>query len=113
VEIEKKGSVTIISTDERLDAVVAPQFKDVVKHMAEESKLNLVVDLAKTRFIDSSGCGALVASIRALLKNGGEMKIARPSPQARTLFELTRLHRVFEIFDDVDEAASSFGQSQS
>ncbi len=109
MEIERKGKVTIISTDERLDAVVAPHFKDMVKKMAEESKTNLVVDLAKTRFIDSSGCGALVASIRALLKTGGEMKIARPSPQARTLFELTRLHRIFEIFDEVDEAVKSFG----
>jgi anti-sigma B factor antagonist len=109
MEIEKKGPVTIIRTDERLDAVVAPHFKDMVKKMSEESKTNLVVDLAKTRFIDSSGCGALVASIRALLKNGGEMKIASPSPQARTLFELTRLHRIFEIFEDVDEAVESFG----
>jgi len=108
MDIEKRGMVTIIRTDERLDAIVAPQFKDTVKKMAEESALHLVVDLAKTRFIDSSGCGALVASIRALLKNGGEMKIARPSAQAKTLFELTRLHRVFEIFDDLDRAVNSF-----
>jgi anti-anti-sigma regulatory factor len=53
-----------------------------------------------------------VASLRALLNNKGDMKIASPSPQARTLFQLTRLDRVFEIFDNVEAAERSFlGQS--
>lgn len=108
MEVQKKGQITIIITDERLDAVVAPQLKEMVKKLAEQSKMRLVIDLAKTRFIDSSGCGALVASLRALLKSNGDMKIASPSPQAKTLFQLTRLHRVFEIFDDVDQAVKSF-----
>jgi anti-sigma B factor antagonist len=111
MDVEKRGSATIIATEERLDAVIAPEFKDMVKKMAEEGTSCLVIDLAKTKFIDSSGCGALVACIRALIKNGGEMKIARPSPQARTLFELTRLHKVFEIYDDLDSAINSFGAS--
>jgi anti-sigma B factor antagonist len=108
MEVQEKDGITTITTDERLDAVVAPQLKDMVKKLAEEQKMKLIIDLAQTRFIDSSGCGALVASLRALLKNNGDMKIARPSPQAKTLFQLTRLHRVFEIFDDVEGARSSF-----
>lgn len=108
MEVLEKDGITTITTDERLDAVVAPQLKDMVKKLAEEQKMKLIIDLAQTRFIDSSGCGALVASLRALLKNNGDMKIARPSPQAKTLFQLTRLHRVFEIFDDVEGARSSF-----
>ncbi len=108
MEIEKKGGITIISTDERLDAVVAPKLKDTVKKIAEETSTKLIIDLEKTKFIDSSGCGALVASLRTLIKNQGDMKIARPSPQAQTLFQLTRLHRVFEIYEDMDQAIKSF-----
>lgn len=108
MEVQENDGITTIITDERLDAVVAPQLKDMVKKLAEAQKMKLIIDLAQTRFIDSSGCGALVASLRALLKNNGDMKIARPSPQAKTLFQLTRLHRVFEIFDDVEGARSSF-----
>jgi anti-sigma B factor antagonist len=108
MEIEKMDGVTVISTDERLDALAAPKLKEIVKNMSEEAKTKLVIDLAKTKFIDSSGCGALVASLRTLLKNHGDLKIARPSPQAQTLFQLTRLHRVFEIFDNLDTAINSF-----
>lgn len=108
MEIEKMDGVTVISTDERLDALAAPKLKEIVKNMSEEAKTKLVIDLAKTKFIDSSGCGALVASLRTLLKNHGDLKIARPTPQAQTLFQLTRLHRVFEIFDNLDTAIKSF-----
>ncbi|MEW6352496.1 MAG: STAS domain-containing protein [Thermodesulfobacteriota bacterium] len=108
METQYRDAITIISTDERLDAVVAPRLKDAVKQSVDQARTKLVIDLGKTTFIDSSGCGALVASLRALVKNQGDMKIARPSPQAKALFELTRLHRVFEMFDDIEEAVNAF-----
>lgn len=108
MNIEEKQGITILATEEKLDAVVATKLKDAVKKLAEDGKLKILIDMGNTRFIDSAGCGALVASLRVLLKNKGDMKIARPSPQVQTLFELTRLHRVFEIFDDFDAAVSSF-----
>ncbi|MGC8605681.1 MAG: STAS domain-containing protein [Desulfomonilaceae bacterium] len=108
MDIQQKDHVTVIITDERLDALAAPKLKEAVKKISAESSAKLVIDLAKTKFIDSSGCGALVASLRTLLKNQGDLKIARPSPQAQTLFQLTRLHRVFEIYDNVETAIGSF-----
>lgn len=107
---EDREGITIVVADERLDALVATTLKNTVKKLAEEGKRKILIDMGRTKFIDSAGCGALVASLRVLLKNQGDMKVARPSQQVRTLFELTRLHRVFEIFDDVDAAAGSFLQ---
>ncbi|MFH0959577.1 MAG: STAS domain-containing protein [Pseudomonadota bacterium] len=108
MEIQELEGVTVISTDERLDAMVAPKLKEMVKKMSEKASTKLIIDLEKTKFIDSSGCGSLVAALRTLLKNRGDLKIARPSPQAKTLFQLTRLHRVFEIHDSLEEALKSF-----
>ncbi|MCX5862171.1 MAG: STAS domain-containing protein [Desulfomonile sp.] len=108
MNVQKKDGVTILTTDERLDALVAPKLKDAVKDLAQESGLKLVIDMKKTSHIDSSGCGALVASLKALVKNHGDMKVARPTPQALTLFQLTRLHQVFEIYDTLEGALKSF-----
>ncbi len=109
MEVTLHGEVAVIATDEKLDAVVAPQLKETVRKLAdEENKRKIIIDLGKTKFIDSSGCGSLVASLRVLTKNRGEMKIAGPSRQAKSLFELTRLDRVFEIFADVESAMRSF-----
>ena len=108
MKVEKIQGVAILSTDERLDAVFGPKLKDAVKELARESGLKLVLDMEKTNHIDSSGCGALVASLKALVKNHGDMKVARPTPQALTLFQLTRLHQVFEIYDTLEGALKSF-----
>jgi anti-sigma B factor antagonist len=107
MNVEKIQGVTVLSTDERLDGLVGPKLKDLVKELAQESGLELVIDMGKTTYVDSSGCGALVASLRALVKNHGDMKIARPGPQALTLFQLTRLHKVFQIYDNLESAIES------
>lgn len=107
MNVKKIHGVTVLSTDERLDGIVGPKLKDVVKELALESGLKLVVDMEKTSYVDSSGCGALVASLKALIKNHGDMKIARPSAQALTLFQLTRLHKVFQIYDSLESAVES------
>lgn len=108
MDIEKKDNITIIRTDERLDALVAPALKDMVQKVVKGGSIRVIIDLERTEFLDSSGCGALVASLRAIAKNEGDMKICRPSPQAQMLFELTRLDRVFEIYNDLDRAMQSF-----
>jgi anti-sigma B factor antagonist len=106
--VQDNDGVAVIKMDERLDMVAAPALKETISQLVEANKTNVIIDLEQTKFIDSSGCGALVASLRALIKNKGDMKIAGPSHQARSLFELTRLHRVFEIYDNVETARLTF-----
>jgi len=108
MDIQEVDGITVISTDERLDAVSAPTLREMVGKVTGKGQVRIVIDLARTSFIDSSGCGSLVASMRAVLKSSGEMRLARPSPQAKTLFELTRLHKVFAVYDDLGAAIKSF-----
>lgn len=108
METTKVGDVVVITVGDLFDAVVAPQFKNKISDLVKESNVKFVIDMQHCTLIDSSGCGALVASLRMVEKNKGDIKIARPSPQARDLFELTRLHRILEMFDDLDAAVQSF-----
>ena len=108
MEISKVGEVVVITMGELFDAVAAPQFKTKISELVKESHIKFVIDMEHCRLIDSSGCGALVASMRLVEKNKGDIRIARPSPQARDLFELTRLHRILEMFDDLDAAVRSY-----
>ncbi len=109
MEISKVGDVVVITMGELFDAVVAPKFKNQISELIKDSLVKFVVDMENCKLIDSSGCGALVASLRMVEKSKGDIKIARPSPQARDLFELTRLHRILEMFDDLDSAVRSYG----
>ena len=108
MKVEKRDGVTIVSTNEKLDAVNAPKLKEIVQEIAQAGGAKLVMDMEKTRLIDSSGCGALLVSLKVLVKNHGDMKIVRPTPEALIVFQLTRLHKVFEIFENLESAVKSF-----
>lgn len=108
MRVVTKQGVTILETEQRLDSLVGPKLKEVVGDLAQSEGLQLIVDMKQTQFIDSSGVGGLLSSLKLVMKANGDIKIARPTPQALTLLRLTRLHRVFQIYDNIEDALKSF-----
>lgn len=100
---EKNGFVVIMVNEERLDAHNANDLKAALLGFFDEGKTNLLVDLKDVRFIDSSGLGALVSGFKNAITHQGTLKLASLQPQVRSMFELTRLHRVFDIFASPSE----------
>ena len=94
---DKRAMLTLSG---RLDAVTAPDLKALLKRLTKGGHIQLVVDLTDVPFIDSSGLAALVSAFKAVRGAGGAMKLAGLSEQTRTVFTLTRLDRVFEIYPD-------------
>jgi len=92
----------------RLDAASAKELKNRVNHLVLENRVKLIVDMGNVDFIDSSGLGSLVSSLRAVNEREGDVKVVGLQKQVRSIFELTRLHRIFGIFDDVEAATKSF-----
>ena len=107
--IEQRGGAILLTVqEERLDAHNSGDLKTQMLKLFEEGKNNLVIDLHAVRFVDSSGLGALVSGFKNASSRNGSLKLAGLQLQVKSMFELTRLHRVFEIFADVDEALASF-----
>src|SRR5690242_15646337 len=102
--VEKLGEVTIVQLPgEQLDASNAKDFKrDVASILSAASKV--VFDLSQLRFVDSSGLGAMLSCLRQINSAGGELKLCGLSKSVRALFELVRMHRIFDICDSKDDA---------
>jgi len=69
----------------------------------------VVVDLSDVDFLDSSGLGLLIALLKRVLERGGDMKIAGLQKKVRMVFEITRAFKVFDIFDNTNEACKACG----
>ena len=109
LNMTEQGDIVIISVEEeRMDAHNSGDLKEQMLQLFDEGKCSLVIDLSMVRFIDSSGLGALVSGFKNASAREGSVKLCCLQPQVRSMFELTRLHRVFEIFTNQDEALSSF-----
>jgi anti-sigma B factor antagonist len=108
VRVEDKGTAVLIEVkEERLDAHNSGDLKAQMLNLFEEGKQQLVIDLQEVRFVDSSGLGALVSGFKNASARNGNLKLCGLQPQVKSMFELTRLHRVFEIFPTAQEALAS------
>ena len=67
-----------------------------------------MVDLSTCEFIDSTFLGSLVVSLKKLTGLGGDLRLVGFQPAVHSMFELTRMYRVFESFKSADDAVQSF-----
>jgi anti-sigma B factor antagonist len=102
---DKRATIRYVG---RLDAVSALDVKSQLKELVDEGYVELIVSLEEVPFVDSSGLACLVSGLKATRQAGGTLKLAGLCDQARTVFRLTMLERVFEIYDDPEQAQASF-----
>lgn len=109
IATENVGDVTILRLPcEQLDASNAKEFKRDVAPLLDACA-KVVLDLGELRFIDSSGLGAILSCLRQLNAKGGELKLCALGKPVRALFELVRMHKIFEIHGTREEALKAFG----
>jgi anti-sigma B factor antagonist len=68
-----------------------------------------LLDLEEITYLDSGGVGSLVAMFRHVTRQGGQLKLLRPSACVRRVLGITRLTGVFDIFDDEPDALLNLG----
>lgn len=108
LNINKKEEVTIVSVDEsRLDALIAPEFKQKMEEIISEGNTQIILDISTLSFMDSSSLGAMVAVLKLTGKQG-KMVISGASGAVMELFKLTRMDRIFTLVDSIQEAEEYF-----
>ena len=97
-----EGVTVLFVREDRLDANNSEELKIELRHLFDSGTKDLVIDLKEVLFIDSSGLGVLVSGYKNASTQHGSLKLSNLQSQVKSMFELTRLHRVFDIFTTVD-----------
>lgn len=106
---EQNGDVVIISVNlKRATLSDAEEFKDILVGEIQNGIKKIVVDISDCEFIDSTFLGALVVSLKKLTALDGDLRLVGFQPAVHSMFELTRMYRVFESFKSKEEAVQSF-----
>jgi len=110
MEINRRenNNIVILDINGEIDLYNAPDIKDTIKELIDEEKRQIIINLEKVSYIDSSGIGVLISSLSNLKKVGGALKIINVYASVKKVFELTKLTSFFDIFDSEDEALGSF-----
>lgn len=72
---------------------------------------NVVLNFKKVEFIDSACLGALVGLVRNIRTSGGDVYISELTDEVRSIFQITRLDKVFKIFESISQATEAFNES--
>jgi anti-sigma B factor antagonist len=98
MKLETQGANLMISEIVELTAVNSATFRSEVEGALGGSPSVIEIDLSQTRFMDSSGLGALFALYRATAQRENlSLRLLDPTPEIQQLLELTQMQQLFEI----------------
>lgn len=110
VNCSKTDGVGVVEVSNSLTAATVDAFRTELSSWqeAEPDVKNYVINLASVDFMDSAGLGTLIAVLKRISERGGDMKIANLQKKPRMVFEITRAYKVFEIYENVEDAIKGF-----
>ncbi len=109
--LNQARGVAITIDSENLDAGNVKAFKGQVQpHL--DNHLLAILDMSALKFVDSSGLGALLSCRRIMSNKGGQFVLVGLTKPVRAVIETVRMHRVFSIYDTLQEAKTSFSVTE-
>lgn len=102
----ERGDWLVLTALGDLDLAGAPQLRSVVVNAVAEGHRRVVLDLSPVDYLDSSGLGAVVAALKRVRSNDGELEVVCDEPRVRRVFEMCGLDRAFPIHRTVEAAVA-------
>src|SRR6266536_215228 len=101
------GDHTVLEVGGEVDVYTAPRLRERLVELVEQGARNVVVDLSRVEFLDSTGLGVLVGALKRLRAVNGTFKLVCPHERLLKIFRIAALDRVFEPYDTVEAATAA------
>jgi anti-anti-sigma factor len=106
---EKNGDVVIIQVFlNRATLAKAVKFKDLVSGLIDEGTSKLIIDLSICEYLDSTFLGAMISLLKKVNSLNGDLRLVYSKEMPSLVFVLSRMDKVFKVFNSLDEALESF-----
>jgi len=108
-EIHITDEVPVITVNlSRATLTEVDAFSELIQSHIQQGYVRFIIDLSVCEFIDSTFLGVLITTIKKLTPKGGKLKLVGFQPAVMSMFQLTKIFRVFEAYYTVDDALKSF-----
>jgi anti-sigma B factor antagonist len=102
-----KDGVEVVTVEGEIDIYTAPRLRELLIDLVGTNHYQLIVDLAKVGFLDSTGLGVLVGGLKRVRPHDGWLDLACTQERILKIFRITGLTKVFGIYDTVDQAIAA------
>ncbi len=104
-------TICFLDIEGEVDVYTSPQLKHDLVQMAERGVKQIVINLSKVEYLDSTGLGVLIGGLKRMRENGGNLSLVGPGMRIQRIFEITGLNKIFDIYATEEEAAAKEGVS--
>ncbi len=105
---EKLNDTVVCSLDGEVNINNSPELRKYFDTLVKRSEKKVVVDFARVPYIDSSGLATLIEMLQRLKRIGGELRFCTLAQKVQDVIEVTKLNRLFSIFDTREAALKDF-----
>ena len=105
---KKSGDINVYCINGEIDITTSPDVRKMFDKVTKDKVSKIVLNLEKVNYIDSSGLATLVEGLQRMRTYGGKMRLTNLSPKVKSLFEITKLEKLFEIFPEEKQATEAF-----
>jgi len=108
-ETEQIENVLVITFEgELMGGNQEADFRKLIYDAIQDDQVNFIIDLQKTRWMNSSGLGMLISALTTARSSGGDLRLANVSERVLRPIQITKLDAVFQFYNSVADAIRSF-----
>lgn len=110
IDLEKREDILCVRLDGELDHHTAIQLREKVDRAIKNLGLsNILLNLERLTFMDSSGLGVILGRYNQVKSLGGEMVVCCVKPQVKRLFEMSGMFKIVQVTVNEDDALFLLG----
>lgn len=108
IQERKNGDLTVLDLEGNIImGGGSAKLRDEIKRLIGEEKTDILLNLEKVKYIDSSGAGELLAAVGSLSEIGGHIKLISLTPKVKEVLTLSSILPVLEVYEDEASAVSA------
>ena len=102
-----EDGIEVIDVQGEIDMYAAPRLRELLIDLVSTGSYQLVVNLDKVGFLDSTGLGVLVGGLKRVRAHDGSLDLVCTQQRILKIFRITGLTEVFGIYETVDQAIAA------
>ena len=99
-----EGDCTVLEVGGEIDVYTAPKLREQFAELVDDGRYDIVVDLEKVAFLDSTGLGVLVGGLKRVRTHDGSLRLVCTQERILKIFRITGLDKVFPMYESVEVA---------
>jgi anti-sigma B factor antagonist len=107
LETRQENDRTVLEVGGEIDVYTAPKLRERITELVDQDNLDIIIDLEKVEFMDSTGLGVLVGGLKKIRTKGGSLSLVCTQERLLKIFRITGLGKVFAIHGSQAEALSA------